>query len=69
MHFTEAHFENAILELFRKLIAEQIRIYQRTNTVRAGKFSEILSNVMSNYLKGRLTNEQVIEETVNSLPE
>ncbi|MDE7374189.1 MAG: DUF3387 domain-containing protein, partial [Odoribacter sp.] len=33
-----------------------------TNTVRAGKFSEILSNAMSNYLKGMLTNEQVIEE-------
>ena len=54
--------KNFAVELLRKLIAEQIRIYQRTNTVRANKFSEILSGSMSNYLKGMLTNEQVIEE-------
>lgn len=54
--------KNFAVELLRKLIAEQIRIYQRTNTVRAEKFSEILSGSMSNYLKGMLTNEQVIEE-------
>ena len=53
--------KNFAVELLRKLIAEQIRIYQRTNTVRANKFSEILSGSMSNYLKGMLTNEQVIE--------
>lgn len=52
---------NFAVELLRKLIAEQIRVYQRTNTVRAEKFSEILSNAMSRYLKGMLTNEQVIE--------
>ena len=38
------------------------RIYQRTNAVRAEKFSEILSRAMSNYLKGLLTNEEVIQE-------
>ncbi len=54
--------KNLAVELLRKLIAEQIRIYQRTNTVRANKFSEILSGSMSNYLKGMLPNEQVIEE-------
>ncbi len=54
--------KNLAVELLRKLIAEQIRIYQRTNTVRANKFSEILSGSMSNYLKGMFTNEQVIEE-------
>ncbi|MDE7005415.1 MAG: DUF3387 domain-containing protein, partial [Alistipes sp.] len=39
--------KNFAVELLRKLIAEQVRIYQRTNTVRAEKFSEILSNAMS----------------------
>lgn len=53
---------NFAVELLRKLIAEQVRIYQRTNTVRAEKFSEILSRAMSNYLKGLLTNEEVIQE-------
>ena len=53
---------NFAVELLRKLIAEQVRIYQRTNTVRAEKFSEILSRAMSNYLKGLLTNEEGIQE-------
>lgn len=58
--------KNFAVELLRKLIAEQIRIYQRTNAVRAHKFSEILANTMSNYLKGMLTNEQVIEELLKA---
>ena len=58
--------KNFAVELLRKLIAEQIRVYQRTNTVRAEKFSEILANAMSNYLKGMLTNEEVIEELLKT---
>ena len=58
--------KNFAVELLRKLIAEQIRVYQRTNTVRAEKFSEILANAMSNYLKGLLTNEEVIEELLKT---
>ena len=58
--------KNFAVELLRKLIAEQIRIYQRTNAVRAQKLSEILANAMSNYLKGMLTNEQVIEELLKA---
>jgi len=46
-----------------------VRIYQRTNTVRAEKFSEILSRAMSNYLKGLLTNEEVIEELLKTARE
>lgn len=58
--------KNFAVELLRKLIAEQIRVYQRTNAVRAEKFSEILANAMSNYLKGMLTNEEVIEELLKT---
>ena len=57
---------NLAVELLRKLIAEQIRIYQRTNAVRAERFSEMLSHAMSSYLKGMLTNEQVIEELLKT---
>ena len=38
---------NFAVELLRRLIAEQVQLYQRTNTVRAEKFSEILSDAMS----------------------
>ena len=58
--------KNFAVELLRKLIAEQIRVYQRTNAVRAEKFSEILANAMSNYLKGMLTNEEIIKELLNT---
>lgn len=54
--------KNLAVELLRKLIAEQVQLYRRTNTTRATKFSEILSQAMSNYLKGMLTNEEVIEQ-------
>ncbi|MDD4545115.1 MAG: DUF3387 domain-containing protein, partial [Bacteroidales bacterium] len=39
-----------------------IRVYQKTNIVKSEKFSDILSRAMSNYLKGMLTNEEVIQE-------
>ena len=58
--------KNLAVELLRKLIEEQVKVYQRTNTVRAGKFSEILANAMSSYLKGMLTNEEVIEELLKT---
>lgn len=61
--------KNFAVELLRKLIAEQVRIYQRTNAVRASKFSEILSAAMSNYLKGLLTNEEVIQELMKAARE
>jgi len=60
---------NFAVELLRKLIAEQVRIYERTNAVRASKFSEILSTAMSNYLKGLLTNEEVIAELMKAARE
>lgn len=60
---------NFAVELLRKLIAEQVRVYQRTNAVRASKFSEILSTAMSNYLKGLLTNEEVIAELMKAARE
>jgi type I restriction enzyme R subunit len=53
---------NLAVEMLKKLIAEQISIYKRTNVVKSEKFSEMMMQSMSNYLKGLLTNEQVIEE-------
>lgn len=49
----------------KKLIAEQISIYRRTNVVKSEKFSEIIQEAMNRYLNGMLTNEQVIEELLN----
>ncbi|MBO4956526.1 MAG: type I restriction endonuclease subunit R [Rickettsiales bacterium] len=54
--------KNFAVELLKKLIAEQILIYRKTNVVKSERFSEIIQEVMNRYLNGMLTNEQVIEE-------
>lgn len=54
--------KNFAVELLKKLIAEQVQIYRRTNVVKSEKFSEIIQGVMNRYLNGMLTNEEVIEE-------
>ncbi len=57
--------KNLAVELLKKLIAEQIHVYKRTNVVKSEKFSDIIHEVMNRYLNGMLTNEQVIEELMN----
>lgn len=57
--------KNLAVELLKKLIAEQVKIYKHTNVVKAQKFSEIIQQAMNAYLNGMLTNEQVIEELLN----
>ncbi len=57
--------KNLAVELLKRLIAEQVHIYKRTNLVKAEKFSEIMQSAMNRYLNGMLTNEEVIEEMLN----
>ena len=54
--------KNIAIELLKKLLAEKVTIYQKTNLVQAEKFSDLLNRALSNYLKGLLTNEEVIQE-------
>lgn len=54
--------KNLAVEMLKKLIAEQVSIYRRTNVVKSEKFSEIMQNILNAYLNGMLTNEEVIEE-------
>ncbi len=54
--------KNLAVELLKKLIAEQVSIYRRTNVVKSEKFSEIMQKILNSYLNGMLTNEEVIEE-------
>lgn len=57
--------KNLAVELLKKLIAEQVKIYRRTNVVKSEKFSEIIQSAMNRYLNGMLTNEEVIQELLN----
>lgn len=57
--------KNIAIELLKKLLAERVSLYKRTNLVQAEKFSEMLNMSLSNYLKGLLTNEEVIKELMD----
>ena len=54
--------KNIAIELLKRLLAERVSLYQKTNIVQAEKFSDLLNRSLSNYLKGLLTNEEVIQE-------
>lgn len=54
--------KNLSVELLKKLIAEQVKIYKRTNLVKSQQFSAMLDQIVKSYLNGMITNEEVIEE-------
>ncbi len=54
--------KNLSVEILKKLIAEQVRIYKRTNLVKSQQFSEMLNRIVKSYLNGMITNEEVIAE-------
>lgn len=57
--------KNIAIELLKKLLAERVHTYKSNNLVQAEKFSDLLNRALSNYLKGLLTNEEVIQELLN----
>lgn len=57
--------KNIAIELLKKLIAERVSIYKKTNLVQADRFSDLLNQALSSYLKGLLTNEEVIKELLD----
>jgi len=61
--------KNLAVELLKKLIAEQVHIYSKTNLVKSEKFSQKIQRIMNSYLNSMLTNEQVIEELMKMAQE
>lgn len=53
---------NLAVELLKKLLNEKIKLQQRVNVTQSDLFSDQLSLCLSNYMKGLLTNEEVIEK-------
>ena len=54
--------KNITVEILRKLMAEQVSLYQRTNIVKSQLFSEKIAQLMNAYYNGLITNEEVIKE-------
>ncbi|MCR5457623.1 MAG: type I restriction endonuclease subunit R [Clostridiales bacterium] len=61
--------KNIVVEILKKLMAEQIAIYRRTNVVQATSFSERISLLMKTYYNGLITNEEVIKELLKAAEE
>ena len=53
--------KNLAVELLRKLLNEQISVYQRTNLVQAEKFSERMQKIMNAYRNSQVSNAEVID--------
>lgn len=68
--FSEAFMEdlrrmkekNLAVQLLQKLLKERIKQTARTNVVQSELFSDMLNMALSQYIKGLLTNGEVIEE-------
>ena len=61
--------KNLAVEMLKKLIAEQVMVYRRSNVVKSQKFSEMIQRIMNEYLNGMLTNQQVIDELMKMAKE
>ena len=54
--------KNISIQILENLLKDKVKIFQHKNLVMSEKFSEMLNNALSSYLKGMLTNEEVIQE-------
>ena len=60
---------NLAVKILENLLKNRIRNYERTNIVQSLKFSKMMNDALSNYLKGLLTNEEVIAELLKMAAE
>lgn len=61
--------KNIAVEILKKLMAEQVSLYKRTNVVQSQKFSEKITKLMNAYYNGLITNEEVIKELLETAQE
>lgn len=54
--------KNLSVELLKKLIAEQVRVYKKTNVVKSQQFSEMLDRLVKSYLNGMLTRPEAVTD-------
>ncbi|MBQ5592729.1 MAG: type I restriction endonuclease subunit R [Clostridia bacterium] len=58
--------KNIAVEILKKLLAEQVSLYKRTNLVQSQKFSEMITRIMNAYYNGHINNEKTIEELLEA---
>jgi len=57
--------KNIALELLKKLLKDKINHSKKVNVVQSEKFSDMLTDALNRYIKGLLTNEEVIKELMD----
>ncbi len=60
----EMKHKNLALEMLKKLLAEQITIFQHTNLIQTEKFSDRMKKIMNQYKNGNITNAEVLEKLI-----
>ena len=58
--------KNIAVEILKKLLAEQVSLYKRTNVVQSQRFSEMIARIMNAYYNGHITNDEVIKELLEA---
>ena len=58
--------KNIAVEILKKLLAEQVSLYKRTNVVQSVKFSEMITRIMNAYYNGHISNDEVIKELLEA---
>ena len=61
--------KNIAVELLKKLVAEKVKLYSKTNLVKSEKFSDKMQRILISYHNGMLTNEQVIDKLIRMAEE
>lgn len=55
---------NLTRSILEKLLDDEVKVYTKTNLVKAEEFSELLKNTRNKYINGHITNDEVIEELI-----
>ncbi|MBR0369276.1 MAG: type I restriction endonuclease subunit R [Methanobrevibacter sp.] len=55
---------NLAIKILENLLNDQVKNYQRTNLIKSEEFSQMLKNAMDRYIKGNISNEEVIQELI-----
>lgn len=55
---------NLTRTILEKLLDDEVKVYTKTNLVKAEEFSELLKNTRNKYINGHITNDEVIEELI-----
>ena len=54
--------KNLAVKLLENLLKKRVRMVSKTNIVKGERFSELFTETLNKYIKGLLTNEEVIQE-------